>query len=333
MKPLSISAVMDPMRLRQPFRISGYVFEALPAVVVTLDDGAYTGRGEAGGVYYTGDDTKHMLAEIERCRDDIITCESREALRAVMPSGGARNAVDAAMWELESFRAGKPVWQLAGLAEPKPLVTTFTLSADDPATILRNLEGYRDARAIKLKLDGDFAADAERVATVRKARPDVWMMVDANQGYSIGGLDALVGVLADHDVSLLEQPLPRGNEADLEGFKSPVPIAADESCLDLSEIPAILGRFQVLNIKLDKCGGLTEALLMEQEARRLGLQVMVGNMAGSSLAAAPGFLLAQRCDIVDLDGPSFLAKDRDVGVTYTDGRVFCPAEVWGASVA
>jgi len=166
---------------------------------------------------------------------------------------------------------------------------------------------------------------------VRAARPGVWMGVDANQGYSIDSLDALMPELIGAEVALLEQPLARGREADLQGFPSPIPIAADESALSLSDLPGLVGRFDIVNIKLDKCGGLTEGLAMVLEARKLGLGVMVGNMVGSSLAMAPGYILGQLCDVVDLDGPIFLARDRTPGATYVEGKIRCGEEVWGAA--
>jgi L-alanine-DL-glutamate epimerase-like enolase superfamily enzyme len=278
-----------------------------------------------------GDDVGHMFGELERFRADIALCPGRDALRDIMPAGGARNAVDAALWELESQRTATPVWVLAGLAPPRPLVTCFTLSADAPARMIEQLRSYSGARALKLKLDGDLDADAERIRLVRAERPDVWLMVDANQGYRPDALDSLIPILVDAEVALLEQPIARGREAELDGFRCPIPIAADESLLSLADLETLVGRFQVANIKLDKCGGLTEALLMETEARRLGLQVMVGNMAGSSLAAAPAFLLGQKCDFVDLDGPTFIAEDVHPAVAYTDGQIDCPRSLWGWS--
>ena len=331
--PLTLTVRRDAMRLAEPFRISGYLFEAMPAIVVTLSDGAFSGRGEAAGVYYLGDDPAHMESENERCRAAIEGGVDREALRALLPAGGARNALDCALWELESQRAGVPVWALAGSSKPQPLVTTFTLPADDPADIARRLVPLADAHAIKLKLTGDFDADAERVRTVRRLRPTVWLGVDANQGYGPDTLDALIGVLVDEKVSLLEQPIRRGEEAQLEGLKSPIPIAADESILDLAELYARHAAFDVINIKLDKCGGLTEALEMAHMARRLGKKVMVGNMAGSVLATAPGFVLGQFCDVVDLDGPYFLADDPWAAKIYTDGRITIPDDFWGVAQA
>ena len=185
----------------------------------------------------------------------------------MLQAGGARNAVDCALWELEANRLGVAVWELAGLAAPRPLVTTFTLGADTPDAMVAGARKYAQAKSLKLKLTGDLLADIERVKAVRAARPEVWMGVDANQGYTIDALDSLLAALIPANVSLLEQPLKRGREADLDGFKSKIPIAADESVLSLADIAGLVGRFDVVNIKLDKCGGLTEGLAMAHEAR------------------------------------------------------------------
>lgn len=330
MAKLEVQVDVQALPLAAPFRIAGHVFTSSDVVVVTLRDDGARGRGEGVGVYYLGDDVAHMLAALEQARGAIEAGIDRDALRGALPAGGARNAVDAALWELEADRAGMPVWQVAGIAPPKPVITTFTLGADAPEAMAALAAGrWADARALKLKLTGEAALDAERVRAVRAARPDAWIGVDANQGYTIDGLDALIGVLVESGVALLEQPLARGREADLDGYSSPIPIAADESMLTLDDVAACVGRFQVINIKLDKCGGLTEALLMAEDAERRGLGVMVGNMVGSSLSMAPAFVLAQRCGIVDLDGPTFLQRDRTPGIRYEDGMAWCGDEVWG----
>ena len=326
---LRLTIETDTLRLAEPFRISGHVFESADVLVTTLEHGTYRGCGEAAGVYYLGDDLRHMRAALEDAREAIEAGPSREELRAILPPGGARNAVDAALWELEAARAGRPVWQLAGVPAPRPVRTTFTVSADTPAAMAAKATGYADARAIKVKLTGELPLDLDRIAAVRAARPDVWLGVDGNQGFSRADLPALVDGLQPHRVSLLEQPLARGREADLEGFRSPIPIAGDESLLSLDDVAGAVGRFDVVNIKLDKCGGLTEGLLMAAEARRLGLGVMVGTMIGTSLATAPGFVLGQVADLVDLDGPTFLAEDRAPPVRYADGQLFAGPEVWG----
>ena len=330
MPRLSVHVARETLRLAKPFRISGHVFESSDVIVVTLSDGDHEGRGEGGGVYYLGDDVPHMLGDLEAARAAIEEGPDREELRYLMPAGGARNAVDCAMWELEAARAGVPAWKLAGQDAPRPLRTTFTLGADDPAVMAEGARAYAGARAIKVKLTGDLDLDIARVQAIRAARPDVWLGVDGNQGFTRDALDPLVAALVDANVSLLEQPLARGREMDLDGYRSPVPIAGDESLLTLDDLAAAVGRFDVVNIKLDKCGGLTEGLMMAAEAKRLGLEVMVGNMVGTSLAMAPAFILGQLCDIVDLDGPTFLAQDRSPSVVYAEGDIVAGPEVWGS---
>ena len=330
MARISLTAVTRTLHLKVPFRISGFVFDRSDVVVVTLTEGEAIGRGEGGGVYYLGDDVAHMLADINAAKAAIEAGISREELRATMPPGGGRNAVDCALWELDASRAGRPAWTLAGLDALKPLLTTFTVSADSPAAMADRARGYADARAIKVKLTGDLALDVERVAAVRAARPDVWLGVDGNQGFARDQLEPLVDALIAQRVMLLEQPLARGREADLDGFRSAIPIAGDESLLSLANLPSAQGRFDVVNIKLDKCGGLTEGLLMAAEARRLGMTVMVGTMIGTSLSTAPALILGQQCDIVDLDGPTFIVEDQEHAVDYSDGFVSASADVWGS---
>jgi L-alanine-DL-glutamate epimerase-like enolase superfamily enzyme len=333
MRVLKLGIAVEKLRLSAPFRISGFVFEEQEVVVVTLDDGSHRGRGEASGVYYLGDTSQSMVAAIETVREAIEAGIDRAELQSLLPPGGARNAVDCALWELDAQRRRLPVWKVAELPAVKPLVTTFTLGADDPAAMAAGARKYAQARCLKLKLTGDLDLDIARVRAVRAARPGVWMGVDANQGYGIDALDSLVSALIPADVSLLEQPLKRGREADLDGFKSRIPIAADESALNFTDLPGLVGRFDVVNIKLDKCGGLTEGLAMAYEARRLGLKVMVGNMVGTSLAMAPAFVVGQLCDVVDLDGPIFLAQDRTPSMTYVDGAAWSGDDVWGATHA
>ena len=331
MTALRLHAAVAQLKLTVPFRISGYLFKEQAAVRVTLDDGTHRGRGEASGIFYLGDTAASMMATLEQVRRTVEGGIDRAELQELLPAGGPRNALDCALWELEAQRTGTPVWRLAGLEAPRALVTTFTIGADDPEVMAAGARQFGQARALKLKLTGDLGLDLERVRAVRGARPEVWMSVDANQGYSIERLDALIqGLVAEH-VSLLEQPLKRGQESDLDGVRSPIPIAADESALTLQDVAGLTGRFQVVTIKLDKCGGLTEGLAMAREARRLGLRVMVGNMMGSSLAMAPAFLVGQLCDVVDLDGPALITNDCEPAVTYRRGEIFCDDRVWGAT--
>ena len=328
-----LDVTVETLALAEPFRISGYVFESCDAVVATIGEDGRTGRGEASGVYYTGDDVPAMLAAIEGVRAEIEAGADRHALRDLLPPGGGRNALDCALWDLESALTGTPVWQLAGGSEPRALTTTFTLGADTPARMAAAAVRYAGATSIKVKLTGEVDLDIARVNAIRAARPDVWLGVDGNQGFKIADLPRLIDALVAARVSLLEQPLARGRESDLDGFSSPIPIAADESILNLAELPSAVGRFDVVNIKLDKCGGLTEGLMMGAEARRLGLDVMVGNMVGTSLAMAPAFVLGQQCDVVDLDGPTFLKADRTPSIVYEGGKVFAGPEVWGGGTS
>jgi len=319
------------IRFAEPFRITGYVFESMPSIVARIADGGAVGRGEAAGVYYLSDDQARMLAMIEEIRPEIESGLSRERLQQLLLPCGARNAIDCALWELDSRLASVPVWKLAGVPRPQPLVTTFTLPADDPAVLASKVEKLAFAKAIKLKLDGNADIDRERIALVRRARPDVWLAVDANQGFVPADLDRLGAAARDYSVSLIEQPLKRGEDSGLDGWRPGVPVAADESILDLDELEQLGHHFDVINIKLDKCGGLTEALKMARAARMLGKQVMVGNMGGSTLAMAPGFVLGQICDVVDLDGPYGLADDPLAGEIYRDGEIFIPDALWGAA--
>lgn len=327
---LRMEIAADELRLAKPFRIAGHVFETSGIVIVTLREGERVGRGEASGVFFLGDDVEHMRAELEGARAAIEAGPTRDELRSILPPGGARNAVDAALWELEAQRTGRAVWELAGVPRPKPLRTTFTIGADTPEAMAEGASSYAGALSIKVKLTGDLKLDIERVRAIREARPAVWLGVDGNQGFVSEQLPALIAALVEANVSLLEQPLARGREDELEGLSSPIPIAGDESIVSFDDVAKAAGRFDVINIKLDKCGGLTEGLLMAAEARRLGLGVMVGTMVGTSLATAPGFVLGQLCDLVDLDGPTFLEHDPAPGVVYRDGTVWAGPEIWGS---
>ena len=326
----TLSTEKTEIRFAEPFRISGHVFDAMRSVVVQIGVRGHVGRGEAAGVYYFGDGQQQMLETIEAVRAPVEDGLDRTALQSLLPACGARNAIDCALWELESRQSRVPVWKLAGVPEPKPLVTTFTLPAAEPDALARKIDWLGPAKAIKLKLSGDIDTDAERIAVVRQARPEAWLGVDANQGFERDDLDALARLLRDYNVSLVEQPLRRGDEASLAGWRPGVPVAADESILGLGEL-AELGRyFDVINIKLDKCGGLTEALAMARAAGLMGKQVMVGNMGGSTLAMAPGFVVAQLCDFVDLDGPFGHGGDPLADEIYQDGRIFVNEGIWGA---
>jgi L-alanine-DL-glutamate epimerase-like enolase superfamily enzyme len=329
--PIDLSHRIEALPLREPLQIAGHRFVDVPVLQVRLRDGAHEGRGEAAGVYYLNDRPADMPSALDSVRPEIEAGMNRQTLRDRLPPGGARNALDCALWELDARRQGCPVWQLAGIPSPHPLRTTFTLGAEEPGAMAARAQAHGSADALKLKLTGDTALDIERVRAVRQARPQVWLSVDANQGYTVASIEALIPVLADCRVELLEQPFARGREQDMREVDFPLPTAADESCLDLAELERLEGLFDVVNIKLDKCGGLTEGLMMAERARRMKMKVMVGNMGGSSLAMAPAFVLGQLCDVVDLDGPIFLARDCTPAVRYPAGRIFSPGAVWGGN--
>jgi L-alanine-DL-glutamate epimerase-like enolase superfamily enzyme len=330
---MELSVERELIPLSAPFTITGYTFTDLTVVLARLRDDGASGLGEAAGVYYLDDDADHMCAAIESVRREVEDGVDRESLRRLLPPGGARNALDCALWDLESKRLGQPVWRIAGLERPRPLVTTFTIPANHPATMAAKAIGYAQAKSLKLKLTGELPLDAERVRAVRKARPDAWIGVDANQGFTAASLTALMPDLVACHVRLVEQPFARGREAELEGLRCPIPIAADESVQALSDIEPLIGRFDVVNIKLDKCGGLTEGLAMVAEARRHGLGVMVGNMVGTSLAMAPAWILGQLCDLNDLDGTLFISRDRTPEMRFENGKVSYPEGGWGAPLA
>ena len=326
---LRLQATRKSWAIHTPFHITGYTFTAFDALIVELTDAqGLTGRGEAQGVYYHQDTPDSMLVQIEALRAHIEAGITREALQQLLPAGGARNVLDCALWDLEAKRAGKPVWELAGLPAPKPLLTTYTVGAEDPEVMAERAGAYAVARAIKLKLTDD-ERNAERVLAVRRARPDVWLMVDANQGFTRESFAKLLPTLVEARVDVVEQPFPVGSEAWLDGLERPIRLAADESVQDRSDLAKMVGRVDVINIKLDKCGGLTEALAIAEEARKLGFDLMVGNMGGSSLAMAPSFVVGQLCDVVDLDGPISLVADYQPSVVYENGTIWCPDTLWG----
>lgn len=314
---------------REPFRITNYVFTEAQVLRVTLHDGGVIGRGEANGVYYHDETVVRMAEQIEAVRGKIEAGMDRQTLRDALPPGGARNALDCALWDLEAKRSGTPAWKSARVRQPIPLRTTFTIGAGTPEQMAASARAYTQARAIKIKLTAEDTAACVRA--VRAARPDVWIGVDANQAFTRQSLADLLPALVAADVGLIEQPLPRGEDNQLAGLRSSIPLAADESVQSLRDIEPLAAHYDLINIKLDKCGGLTEALMMVEEARRHGMRAMVGCMNATSLGIAPAFVLGQMCDVVDLDAPLFLARDRTPSVDYANGEVSCPEAVWGAA--
>jgi L-alanine-DL-glutamate epimerase-like enolase superfamily enzyme len=324
---VDIETRVEHWPFKQSFTIAGHTFTASDVLVVEVWCEGLTGWAEAVGAYYKDETPGSMAEQISQAAAELRDVK-RSDLSSVLPAGGARNALDCALWDLEAKRTGRPVWDLVGLNPPQPLRSTYTLGGDEPARMAAAAVQFGDATHLKLKLLGD-GSDAERVRAVRAARPDVWLMIDANQAFTRNSLEALLPHLVRARVALIEQPLLVGHEADLKGLQRPIPIAADESVQGPRDLPALIEYFDIINIKLDKCGGLTHALAMTKECRRLGFRVMVGNTMGTSLSLAPAYLLGQLCDFVDLDGALFLAADREPGVTYSAGMVTCPKQLWG----
>lgn len=325
---LSLKAHVEKIPMIHPFHITGYTFTHNELLVVQLHDGEHEGTGEGLGVYYRKDTPYTMLEQVEALRDVIEKGITRKQLLELLPPGGARNALDCALWDLEAKQRQIPVWRLAGLPTPRPLLTTFTLGADAPEIMADEARGFDGVRAIKLKLTDD-AFNAQRVRAVREACPDAWMMIDANQGFTRESLAQVLPAFIEARVAVVEQPFPVGCEEWLDGLNCPIPIAVDESVQDHHDLERVLGRAQVVNIKLDKCGGLTEALILAKQAHEMGFKLMVGNMGGTSWSMGPGFAIGALCDVVDLDGPLYLRSDRSPAVTYADGHIWCPDSVWG----
>ena len=297
-------------------------------VVATVTDGAARGRGECVPYARYGESVAGVVAALEAVRDAIAAGASRAELQRRMPAGAARNALDCALWDLEAKLAGSRVWALAGTATPTAVTTACTLSLGSPEAMAAAARSLADRPLLKVKLGG--AGDPERIAAVREAVPAATLVVDANEGWTVATLDANLAACAAAGVALIEQPLPAAADGVLEGLGSPVPLCADESFHDRSSLAAIAGRYDAVNVKLDKTGGLTEALAVVGEARERGLAVMVGCMVATSLAMAPAFVLAPAAQFVDLDGPLLLARDRVPGIRYDDSAMQpFGADVWG----
>ena len=325
--PLKLDCTLEVWPLAEPFGISSQVEIEAEALVVSLHEDGVTGRGEGNGVYFRGETGATMMAQIEAVRSRIEAGLDRQALLALLPPGGARNAVDCALWDLEAKRTGHRAAELAGVTT-SPFRTLATVGLDTPQAMARKAKALDFAGTVKVKLGAD--APLACLEAVRAARPDARLVVDANQAWSLEQLNALWPPLKTLGVEMIEQPLAAGADAELRQGQCGVLLGADESCHTLADLAYLSGRYGMINIKLDKTGGLTEALAMAQEARAQGFEVMVGNMIGTSLAMAPASLLAPLCRYVDLDGPLLLATDRHPGMLYA-GDLVTPAaaEVWG----
>lgn len=315
--------------IRGSFRISrGAKTQAL-VVVARIDADGHHGRGECLPYARYGESVEDVVALLRAQADAVAAGLDRAALQTLLPPGAARNALDCALWDLDAKRRGIPVWRLAGLAAPPaPVATAYTLSVDTPDAMARAAAEVAHLPVLKLKLTGD--GDRDRVAAVRAAAPAARLIVDANEGWSAEQLRRDAPALAALGVELLEQPLPADGDAALADGPWPLPIGADESVHGLASLERLVGRYAVANIKLDKTGGLTEALAMADACEQAGLKIMVGCMVATSLAMAPAHLLAQRAAYVDLDGPLLLAHDREPGLRY-DGVLAHPPtpDLWG----
>jgi len=298
-------------------------------LVVEISQAGVTGRGEAVPYARYGETVEGAMDTVERLRPAIEAGATRGELQDLVMAGAARNALDCALWDLEAKLTGQPAWKTAGLARLDPVKTCVTLSLDTPEAMAEVARGLQRRPMLKLKISA--AGDLDRVEAVRAAAPKTRLVVDANEALSFEDLKRLAPEFARLDVKLVEQPLPAGADEALEGWVSPVPLCADESVRTRLELETCARRYACVNIKLDKAGGLTEALAMKARAAELGLEVMAGCMVGTSLAMAPGVILAQGAAFVDLDGPLLLAKDRTPGLRI-DGSLIHPpgAELWGA---
>lgn len=314
--------------LKQPLIITGYSFHESATVRVTLTHGDKTGRGEASGSYYLGESPETMAAELRAVAGDIDGELTRDTIQEMLPPGGARNALDCAFWDLQAKLTGKRVWELLNLA-PAPLITVYTLGVSTAAVTGKRAAAAARYSRLKVKLDRE--CPVEKIEAVRAARPDAEIVVDANQAWCMQELCEYAPHFQRLKVGMIEQPLPRGEDEALEGYDSPVALGADESCLHLGEFEVAAKRYDVLNIKLDKCGGLTEGLKLVTAAQERGMILMVGNMMGTSLAMAPSFVIGQYCRYVDIDGPLLLARDVEDAIVYGDDGEASPPRraLWG----
>ena len=327
--PRSLSVARDSWPLASVFRISRGARTVSEVIVAEISDGSVVGRGECFPYARYGESLDSVEAQIQSAVGAIAEGAGREDLLSILPAGAARNAVDCALWDLEAKQAGSRAWTLAGLGEPEPVITVFTLGVDTPDVMAGKAAENRDRPRLKLKMTGD-GLDLERVARIHAAAPDTGLVVDANEGWTIEQYLEVAPKLAVLGVEMIEQPWPAADDGALQGIERVVPVCADESCHDSANLAELVGKYDMINIKLDKTGGLTEALRLRDAAVAAEFGIMVGCMIGTSLAMAPGVLVAQGAGVVDLDGPLLLAKDRDPGLTYQGSVILPPpAALWG----
>jgi L-alanine-DL-glutamate epimerase-like enolase superfamily enzyme len=329
---LTIAVTAENWPIAGSFAISRGAKTEAAVVVAELGGGKARGRGECVPYSRYDETVESVMTQIKTMGPLIAGGLDRLALQDAMPPGAARNALDCAFWDLEAKRTGRPVHALAGLPAPHPLTTAYTISLAPPAAMAEAAAKVAPRALLKVKLGGnnDLGGDAARIAAVRAAAPHAALIVDANEGWGERNLSANLAACAEAGVVLVEQPLPDGRDQALANLKRPIPVCADESAHDRRSLPALVGKYDAVNIKLDKAGGLTEALAMAAQAERLGFTIMAGCMVATSLAMAPAMLLAQAARYVDLDGPLLLAKDRPEGLRYEGSLVYPPAAaLWG----
>lgn len=323
-----LSVTVEEFPIAGSFVISRGAKTQASVVVATLESGGVRGRGECVPYARYGESIERVLAQIESVRSDIEAGVGNADLQKLMPGGAARNALDCALWDFAAKRSGLPAYRLAGLDPPAPVTTAFTISLGTPQAMAAAAKAAAHRPLLKLKLGG--AGDPERLAAVRAAVPHAKLIVDANEAWSARDLMPNLEACAKDGVQLIEQPLPADEDAVLATIAHPVPICADESCHEASDLAGLRGRYDAVNVKLDKAGGLTAAIALVAEAERLGFDLMIGSMVGTSLGAAPALLLAGKAKFVDLDGPLLLAKDRPDGLLYEGSLVHPPSPaLWG----
>lgn len=325
---LRLAVRTESWPIRGRFAISRGAKTAAEVVLVELRQSGSRGVGECVPYARYGETCASVTAQIESLRQAIQQGMDRVQLQQAMPPGAARNALDCALWDLQAKLSQKRAWELTGLPAPKPLVTAYTLSLDSPPNMYRAALEQADRPLLKLKLAGQ--GDIERVRNVRKGAPKARLIVDANEGWDVGAYESMVPELLRLGVELIEQPLPAADDEVLRSLPRPIPICADESCHDTASLEGLRGKYDTINIKLDKTGGLTEALRLRKAAEAEGMQIMVGCMLATSLSMAPATLLAQGAAFVDLDGPLLLEEDRVPGLKFSDSVVEPPQPaLWG----
>jgi L-Ala-D/L-Glu epimerase len=324
---MRIDAHEQSWPLDKPFRIARGSRTEARVVVVTVSSGEYTGRGEAVPIARYGQTVESVLAQIESIKREKSL--DRQQLQRLLPAGAARNALDCALWDLEAKVSGKRAWELANIPIVPEVETSFTISLDTPAAMVAAARANAAAPILKLKLGGDDV-DLARVEAVREAAPAARLLIDANESWSPEHFREVAPLLDQFGVELIEQPFPADADEVLGTLDHPIPVCADESCHTTADLPRLKNRYEVINAKLDKTGGLTEALRLTNRARVSGFKLLIGCMVGPSLSMAPARLLASTADYVDLDGPLLLAGDRHHGLSYQGGKIgIPPRELWG----